>query len=236
MTDTAFQGFPADFMRFFRELAKNNDREWFQKNKPRYEKNVKEPLLAFIESMDVPLAKVSDCFVADARAQGGSMFRIYRDVRFAKDKSPYKTHAACHFRHMSGKDAHAPGFYVHLEPGEVMFGGGIWNPPNPVLLKIRQAIDEDPERWKKITKSAGFRKRFGEVSGNQLKRAPQGFDPEHSCIEDLKRKSFFAMHRADPKLVTSKTFTKEVTAAMKALSPFMEFLTTAVGLSYSLDE
>ncbi|MFT4572056.1 MAG: hypothetical protein ACI8TX_001961 [Hyphomicrobiaceae bacterium] len=232
----SFQGLPPDFMKFFRELAKNNEREWFQANKPRFEQSVKAPLLAFIEAMDVPLAKISDCFVADARGQGGSMFRIYRDVRFAKDKRPYKEHAACHFRHMAGKDAHAPGFYVHFEPGDVFFGGGIWRPPNPVLRQIRQAIVDDSDHWRAITTAPTFRKRFGQISGDQLVRAPQGFDPDHPCIEDLRRKGFFAVQRVDPKIVTSKDLVRNVIATLKALSPVMEFLTTAVGHSYSLDE
>lgn len=234
--NSSFDGFPADFMKFFVELAKNNDREWFAENKPRYEDSVKAPLLSFIEAMDGPLTKVSDCFVADARAQGGSMFRIYRDVRFGKDKRPYKEHAACQFRHMAGKDAHAPGFYVHFEPKGIRFGGGIWTPPNPILRQIREAIVVDSDDWRRATGSAAFKKRFGAVLGDQLKRAPMGVDPEHPQIEDLRRKSFFAMQSADARSIRSKDFVREVAGAFRALSPFMEFLTRSVGLSYSLDD
>jgi uncharacterized protein (TIGR02453 family) len=233
---SSFNGFPADFMKFFAELAKNNDREWFAANKPRYEANVKAPLVEFIEAMDGPLTKVSDCFVADSRSVGGSMFRIYRDVRFAKDKSPYKEHAACQFRHMAGKDAHAPGFYVHFEPSGIRFGGGIWSPPTPILRQIREAIIDDADGWKRATRSAAFKKRFGSVLGNQLKRAPSGMDPEQPDIEDLRRKSFFAMQSAPASAILKKEFVREVAGAMRALSPFMEFLTRSVGLSYSLDD
>ncbi len=231
-----FEGLPKDFFKFFRDLEKNNERDWFQTNKERYKSSVQAPLLAFIKAMEGPLADVSDCFIADPRGNGGSMFRIYRDVRFSRDKRPYKEHAACQFRHMSGKDAHAPGFYVHLAPAEVMFGGGIWRPPNPVLTKIREAIVDDPEGWKKITRSRTFKKRFTGVRGDSLKRAPQGFDPEHPLLEDLKRKSFFAMQQVDPKLTLTPKFLKEVRGAFSAMAPFMEFLTTAVGHSFSLDD
>ncbi len=231
-----FGGFPEDFLAFLRELAANNNRDWFQDNKQRYKDNVQAPMLAFIEAMGGRLARVSDCFVADPRANGGSMFRIYRDVRFSKDKSPYKEHAACQFRHMAGKDAHAPGFYVHIEPQEVFFGGGVWRPPGPMLRAIRQAIADDPGSWKKITRCAGFKRRFGEVRGDTLKRPPQGFDSAHPFIEDLKRKSFFAMQRVDPDLVTTPAFIKEVDRSFVALAPFMEFLTLAVGQSFDLDD
>src|SRR5262245_16529190 len=109
---------PALF-KFLKDLAKNNNRPWFEENKARFERDVRDPLLSFIGDFASPLAKISKHYLADPRPSGGSMFRIYRDTRFAKDKSPYKTHVAAHFRHSAGKDVHAPGFYVHLEPGQV---------------------------------------------------------------------------------------------------------------------
>jgi len=141
---TGFDGFPEEMFRFLRELKKHNDRDWFNANKERYKTHVVAPMVSFIEAMDGRLARVSDCFLADARPNGGSMFRIYRDTRFSKDKSPYKEHVACHFRHMSGKDAHAPGFYVHLEPGDVFFGGGIWHAPPPVLIRSARRSSTRP--------------------------------------------------------------------------------------------
>jgi len=233
---TRFEGFPDEMFRFMRELKKNNDREWFGANKERYKTFVVAPMVSFIQAMDGRLARVSDCFIADARPNGGSMFRIYRDTRFAKDKSPYKEHVACHFRHISGKDAHAPGFYVHLEPDDVFFGGGIWHAPNPVLNQIRQAIVDDPGTWKSVTRKKAFRDRFGELAGDSLKRPPQGFDPEHPYVEDLKRKDYFGVQSVSPKLARSPEFIDEVTSAFVALKPFMAFITAAVGLSFQLDE
>ena len=236
MTSSGFGGFPPDLFRFFEELSENNNREWFAANKPRYKESVVAPMSAFIEAMDTRLASVSDCFIADPRPNGGSMFRIYRDVRFSSNKLPYKEHAACHFRHMAGKDAHAPGFYVHLEPDDVFFGGGIWHPPGPTLRRIRRAIDDDPAGWKKILRAAAFRRRFGGLAGASLKRAPQGYAPDHPLIGDLKRKDFFAVERCDPALALTPGFATEVARSFKALSPLMRFLTEALGLSFSLDD
>jgi uncharacterized protein (TIGR02453 family) len=233
---TKFEGFPEDMFRFLRELANNNDRDWFNANKDRYKQHVVAPMVSFIEAMDSRLARVSDCFVADPRPNGGSMFRIYRDTRFSKDKRPYKEHVACHFRHISGKDAHAPGFYVHLEPGEIFFGGGIWHPPNDVVNRIREAIVDDPDGWKVATRRKAFRDRFGSLGGDSLKRPPQGFDADHPYIDDLKRKDFFAGQTADAKLARTPKLLDEITASFVALKPMMAFLTSAVGLSFQLDD
>jgi uncharacterized protein (TIGR02453 family) len=223
-----FTGFPKDFPRFFREIARNNDREWFAANKPRYHATVMEPLRSFVHAMDLPLGRFADCFVADTKS---SIFRIYNDMRF-HDAKPYKEHAACQFRHEAGKDAHAPGFYVQFEPREVFFGGGIWRPPSPQLRAVREAIAADPERWKKITGSSSFRRRFGGVEGDSLTRVPAGFDPDHELAEDLKRTSFFAVQQLKPSEIHSKQFVRLVARSFEALAPFMEFLTAAVGLKF----
>jgi len=225
-----FAGFPKDFHKFFREIAGNNDRQWFAANKQRYLASVMEPLRAFVAAMDLPLGRFADCFVADKR----SIFRIYNDMRFHEAK-PYKEHAACQFRHEAGKDAHAPGFYVQFEPKEVFFGGGIWRPPAPQLRAVREAIAADPGRWKKITRAAAFRRRFGGVEGDGLTRVPAGFDPDHQLAEDLKRTSFFAMEQVKPSEIHSKHFVRTVARSFEALAPFMGFLTHAVGLPFHHD-
>ena len=115
--------FGPELFDFLRELRENNDRDWFQANKERYEHDVKEPLLGFISDFGPRIAKISPHIRADPRPTGGSLFRIYRDVRFSKNKAPYKVHAAAQFRHKRGKDVHAPGYYLHLEPGQVFAGG-----------------------------------------------------------------------------------------------------------------
>ncbi|MFN2377424.1 MAG: DUF2461 domain-containing protein [Candidatus Binatia bacterium] len=231
-----FTGFPKDFLAFFRELEKNNDREWFAANKPRYKESVEAPLLSFIAAIDLPLGRFASSFVAIAKTQGGSMFRIYRDTRFSHDKKPYKENAGLWFRHEAARDVHAPGFYVHLSPKEVFFGGGIWMPPSAELRMVREAIVADPERWTAVTRAAAFRRRFGGVEGDGLKRAPAGFDPAHPLVEDLKRASFFAAETATPSSIQSKDFLKTVVKSFQATVPFMEFLTDAVGLTFHRED
>jgi len=228
----AFHGFPKDLFKFLQELAKNNNREWFHDHKARYRESIVEPMCAFIEAMGVRFDAMGIRFVADPRPHGGSMFRIYRDTRFSKDKRPYKQHVACHFRHEAGKDAHAPGFYVHLEPGAVFFGGGIWMPPNPVLEKIRNTIVENPGAWKRIITNATFKKRFGGIEGDSLQRVPRGFDKDHPFVEDLKRKSFFVTQDVEPALAMTPKFITEVERAFKAASPFMKYLLFSMGLPF----
>ncbi|MFZ5619258.1 MAG: DUF2461 domain-containing protein [Pseudomonadota bacterium] len=223
-----FDGLPADYFRFFKELSENNNREWFEDNKPRFKESVQAPLALFVEAMGPRLKKVSKHFVADPRLNGGSIFRIYKDVRFSKDKTPYKTHGGVQFRHARGKDAHAPGFYVHIGPGEVFFGGGVWMPPSDALLKIREAVRDDGAAWKKATAGAAFKKRFGGVHGDALTRPPRGFDAGDANIDDIKRKSFFAMEQGAEKRTRSAAFPGDVAAAMADASPLMRFLCKAL--------
>ena len=132
--------FSRELFEFLGELALNNNREWFHANKSRYESVVRDSLLEFVADFAEPLSKISSHFVADPRPSGGSMFRIYRDVRFSKDKSPYKTMAAAHFSHERAKEVPAPGFYLHLAPAESFVGVGIWHPDATTLKNIRDTI------------------------------------------------------------------------------------------------
>src|SRR5947207_9189675 len=136
--------FTADLFRFLEDLRTHNDRAWFAKNKARFQDVVQEPALEFVRSFAGYLRKISPHFVADDRPSGGSLFRIYRDVRFSKDKSPYTTHVGIDFRHRSGKDAQAPSFYLHLSPGESFFAAVVWHPGQEPLTMIRQAIAAEP--------------------------------------------------------------------------------------------
>ena len=228
----SFKGFPKDFFLFFRELKAHNERPWFEANKERFRESVQAPMSAFIAQMAPRLAKISKRFTADPRPNGGSMFRIYRDVRFSKDKRPYKEHAACHFRHSLGKDVHAPGFYMHFAPGELFFGGGLWMPPPESLAKVREAIASKSATWKKVLEDRNFRKHIDGVKGEGLSRPPRGFDPEHRYIEDIKRKSFYAMREADQKLASSPALVDDVADTFAALSPLMKFLCTSLDVPY----
>jgi uncharacterized protein (TIGR02453 family) len=213
-------------------LAKHNNRDWFNSNKNRYQTSVVEPVCDFIEAFAPRLENISTEFIADSRPHGGSMFRIYRDTRFSRDKRPYKENVGCQFRHMAGKDAHAPGFYVHLSPQEVFFGAGLWKPPTATLNHIRTKIVEHPDRWRAIIENRKLQDYFGDLCGERLQRPPRDFPDNHEYAEDLKLKSFILMRHVEPVLVTTAEFIDEVENTFNAASPMMQFLTTAVGLKY----
>jgi uncharacterized protein (TIGR02453 family) len=216
---------------FLRELKLNNNREWFNANKARYEQVVKQPLLDFIAEFGDFLPEISTHYLAIPKATGGSMFRIYRDVRFSKDKSPYKTAAAMQFRHEQGKNVHAPGFYLHLEPDSVFAGCGIWQPDTQTANKIRSAIVEQPDIWQEAIQDAEFQKTFS-FGGESLKRPPRGFDVDHPLIEDLKRKDFIGSVELSEQAVCQDDFMANYVEICKAASPLMQFLTEAIGLAW----
>ena len=227
-----FPGLPKDFFAFFRELKANNNRVWFEDNKQRYRDSVQTPMTEFVSAMEPHVRKLSKNFVCDPRPNGGSIFRIYRDVRFSKDKRHYKENAGCYFRHVAGKDVHAPGFYMHFAPDEVFFGGGSWMPEPEALAKIRAAIASKPTAWRKITADKAFRRTFGTVRGEELSRSPRGFDPAHPLIDDIKRKSFYVRHLGDVKLAQSPKLIGEVSAAFKSAAPLMRFLCAATNAPF----
>lgn len=220
--------FGPELMTFLKQLKRNNNREWFIANKKRFEREVREPLARFVVDFGPMLKKISPHFLADPRPNGGSIFRIYRDTRFSKEKTPYKTWAAAQFRHESSKDVHAPGFYLHIEPGNVFAGVGIWQPDSTTLARIRESIIENPAEWKRATSDKTFRAHC-EITGASLKRTPKGYDPDHPLIEDLKRKDFVAIAPFDAAEVELPDFLDRYAKAARAATPFMRFLTKAVG-------
>lgn len=220
-----------DLFQFFRELKENNDREWFADNKERYETEVKEPLLQFIMEFGLRLPEISPHFVADARPNGGSLFRIYRDIRFSRDKSPYKTAAGIQFRHERGKDAHAPGFYLHLEPDNVFMGMGLWHPDSKTATRIRTAIVARADEWERITTAPTLLKDF-RLGGDSLKRPPRGFDPNHHLVEDLKRKDFLVFRPLSEAETCKPRFIDDFAGNCRVGARFMQFLTSAVGLAW----
>jgi uncharacterized protein (TIGR02453 family) len=223
--------FSPELFTFLSDLRENNDRQWFAANKHRYEEHVLEPALDFIAAFAPTLEKISPHFRADPRASGGSLFRIYRDTRFAKDKSPYKTNVGIHFRHERAKDAHAPAYYLHIGPGEVFAGAGIWHPDTAAATRIREAIVEDPQRWKRATRSGSFAKRLS-LGGDSLKRVPSWADAEHPFANDLKRKDFFGGTRLSDQDVVAPGFVDEYAGICRAAAPFMQFLCDALDVPY----
>ena len=219
--------FSADLFRFLTELRANNNREWFLAHRDRYDADVRDPCLTFISEVGPRLRAIGRHFVADPRPSGGSLFRIYRDVRFSKDKRPYKTNIGVHFPHRGGtKDAHAPGFYLHLEPGESFAGAGLWHPDPAALGKVRDAIVARPHAWKAVLASKL------PLEGDALRRPPRGYPPDHPFADDLKRKDFVTTVPFTNAQVLSPRFLSVFIKTCRSMSPLLRFLTTALGLPW----
>lgn len=223
--------FGPELFAFLRDLKRNNRRDWFQRNKRRYEEEVLEPALHFISDFGPRLHRISPHFLAVPRPQGGSLFRIYRDTRFSRDKSPYKTHVGIRFPHKDSRDVHAPGFYLHLEPRQSFIGVGIWHPDTPTLKRVRDAIVDDPGGWKRVRQNRRFRERF-EIGGDTLKRAPRGYEADHPLVEDLMRKDFVGYSQLDDKDVLAADFPARFAVACRQGTPLVRFLCGAVGAPF----
>jgi len=226
-----FARFELTIFEFLEELSNNNNRPWFQENKLRYEREVLEPSLAFIRAFAPRMKKISQFFTADDRRVGGSLMRIYRDTRFARDKTPYKTNVGIQFRHEMGRDIHAPGFYVHIAPGECFLGVGAWRPDRASLRLIRQAIVEQPARWRRATRGNRFRERF-ELAGDSLKRPPRDFPADHPLVEDLKRTDLVGLCELTERDVLDAGFPDNVASSFTAARPLMRFLCKAMNAPF----
>ena len=219
--------FQPSLFRFLAELKASNEREWFQANKPRFEREVREPMLAFIAAFAGPLEGLNRHYLADPRPSGGSMFRINRDTRFSGDKSPYKTNVGAHFRHREcTREVHSPGFYLHLEPGQSFVSTGLWHPDPETLLKIRQRIKEKTRAWKTL-RDGGL-----EIQGDALKRVPPGFDPNPPFAEDFKLKDFYTHRPLADQEVCAPDFMERFTEACRQGAPLVAFLTKAMDLPW----
>ena len=221
---------PATFS-FLDQLAKNNTRPWFNEHKPSYEQTVRSPALAFIESMQPSIQSLSPSFTAISKKTGGSLMRVYRDARFSNDKTPYKTNIGIQFRHVAGKDVHAPGFYLHISPQECFVGAGIWRPDSKALGKIREMISDSPNAWKQLTDNKTF-KRLYAFSGDSLKTYPRGYAKDHPTINDLKRKDFIAISPLSQEDIVSPNLVKLVHQRYKAANDLMDYLCNALELPY----
>jgi len=238
----------ADSFRFLRELARNNNREWFAANKARYEKTTRDPFLRLIGDLAGPLAGISPHFRADPRPSGGSMFRIYRDTRFANDKTPYKAWLGARLYHersrqvpmgrspsaseaMDGRERPAPLFYLHVAPGRCFVGGGLWHPESATVKRIRDFLVDNPATWKKAVQAKRFREHF-ELGGESLTRPPRGYDPAHELIEDIKRKDFVATRHFSDADAMSPQLPKIVIDGCKGIAPMIDYLCAALDLEF----
>lgn len=224
-------GFGEETLTFLSELAANNEREWFKANKHRYEEQVLDPALRFIQSMQAPLADIAPHFTAVPTRVGGSLMRVYRDTRFSKNKTPYKTNIGIQFRHEQAKDVHSPGYYMHIDNEQVFLGAGMWRPDSDSLRSIRERIVAKPAEWRRAVGDTRFRRHFS-LGGESLTRPPRGFDKDHEYIDDLRRKSFIAVKDLKVEDCLSTGFRRKVETAFDAATPFMRFLCKSVGVPF----
>jgi uncharacterized protein (TIGR02453 family) len=218
--------FTPELFTFLKQLRRHNNRDWFQANKPRYEAVVRDPCLRFIADLAEPLQRISPWLVADPHPTRGSLFRIYRDIRFSPDKRPYKTHVGMSFPYRGNREkVHLPGFYLHLEPQGCFAAAGCWHPDNPTLVRIREAIVARPEAWRHAVRGL-------DLGGDALSRPPRGYAADHPLIEDLKRKDFIASVDFTEAQVCGPKFMDDFIAGCRKLSPLVGFLAHAAGLEY----
>ncbi len=208
---------------FFSEIGKNNNKPWFEKNRSKYEK-VRENFFEFIEDLLVQIRKIEPIYEKDLKKYAS---RIYRDVRFSKDKSPYKNH-------ISGLVERAPDYkkcpmYIHIQPGKSFIGGGVWQPEPPLLQKIRQEIDYNSSEFNSIINKKSFVNLFGKLSGDSLVRPPKGYEADNPNIELLKLKQYIITKKFDDDMVSSKEFVKEICKCYKEALPFFNFLDVVKG-------
>jgi uncharacterized protein (TIGR02453 family) len=219
-----FDGFPKQGLRFLKNLKKNNTREWFNNHKADFEDLVKFPMQSLIASMRSPMSRLAPEIEVNPKT---SMFRIYRDTRFSKNKAPYKTHVAAVF-HPRGHWESSAGYYVHIEPGAVYAGGGIYMPDGDQLKKIRRSIADQPKEFLSIVGDSRFVRQFKSLEGEKLQRMPLGFPADHMMGEWLKYKSFYAGVEWEDAVCTTPNFITEVVRVYRGLLPLVRFLNSAL--------
>jgi uncharacterized protein (TIGR02453 family) len=217
MTDIAH--FTPELFELLRQLKRHNNRDWFARNKARYEQVVRNPALLVIAAVTPRLSRLSRKVAAGPLK--GSLFRIYRDIRFSSDKRPFKTHVGIQFTLATGKDVHAPCYYLHLEPDGCFVAAGVWHPDASALTQIRSAIVSNPQQWKKVRRKI-------ELEGDRLVRPPRGFDPAHPFVEDLKCKDYIASVDLKESQVCDPKFIPDFVSACRTLTPLVEFTARAL--------
>lgn len=219
-----FAGFPVEGIQFLRRLKRNNNRQWFASHKTEYEQLVKFPMLTLIASLKPHMEKLAPEIDINPRR---NIFRIYRDTRFSRDKTPYKTNIAAVF-HLRGHWQESAGFYVHIEPGNVYVGGGIYMPNSRQLKKIRQVIADRSGEFLSIVCDDGFVQLFTALEGEKLSRIPHGFPKDHMMSEWLKCKSYYAGVEWKEETCLKRTFIKKVLSVYEEILPLVRFLNSAL--------
>lgn len=222
-----FEGFPREGLAFLRGLKRHNERAWFQARKHVYEESVRLPMQCLIAALARRMAETAPEIEFHPRR---SIFRIYRDTRFSKNKVPYKTNIGAAFTIRGRKGpGDTPCLYVGVEPGEVYLGGGLYLPSGQQLKSIRASIAEDPDAWLAVVGTAAFRRKFGAIEGGRLSRAPLGYPPDHPMIEHLKLKQFFA-GRSYPETICLKgSFIRIAEEVFQDMLPLVRWIVRAGG-------
>lgn len=209
-------------MSFLRSLKKNNDREWFTPRKPVFEAKVKQPMIELVGAVHREMMRFAPDYVGDPAK---CVYRIYRDTRFSKDKTPYKTFAsALLLRHGFDKNEGSAAFYFAVSPENIEVAGGIYTPDRDVLLAVRQHIAERHQEFRRTFETPKVRRLLGELWGESVSRVPKGFDANHPAADLIRRKHFLLDASIDPKLATTPKLLREIVARLEAMTPFVEFL------------
>lgn len=228
--DRPWQGFTPDTFAFLTALALNNNRPWFEANRGGYETHVREPALALIAAMDAPLQTISPHYRGNPAKVGGSLMRVFRDTRFSRDKTPYKTNVGIQFRHLQAADVHAPGFYFHLEPGASFIGVGTWHPEPADLKAIRTAIATKPATWTAALQASSATGLA--LTGDSLKNVPRGFPADHPCATDLRRIDFILGLPLSSDDCLRPDLPDLLLGYYRAAAPLMAWLCTALGAPF----
>lgn len=219
---SGFPGFPAEGIQFFRGLARNNNRDWFQPRKSIYEEQVKRPMRELVEAVNGALLGFAPEYMTDP---GKAIYRIYRDTRFSKDKTPYKTHIAASFHRRGTTDHGDAGYYFAISDKEVAVGGGVYMPDPKALLAIRNHIADNHVELRRILRGRSLKELLGDLQGEQLSRVPKGFCAEHAAADLLKFKRFILYVELEPELATSPALYGEIVKRLRVMKPFLDFLT-----------
>jgi uncharacterized protein (TIGR02453 family) len=218
---SGFPGFPPEMVQFLRALKRNNRREWFQPRKHLYEQQVKEPMLELVTALNRDFMKFAAHFVTEPKK---AVFRIYRDTRFSADKTPYKTHVAASFWRRGSDYTGAGGFYFSVSHDQIEVAGGIWHPSPETMLLVRTHIAASYPEMRRILANKKSRKLVGDLQGDELTRAPKGFDPQHPALDLIKKKDWILDTSLNSALATTPKLYREILDRFRAIAPLIEYL------------
>jgi uncharacterized protein (TIGR02453 family) len=218
---SGFPGFSDEMVKFFRGLKRNNRREWFQPRKHVFDEQVRGPMMLLVEALNADISKFAPEFVTDPKK---AIFRIYRDTRFAADKTPYKDHIAASFFRRGTEGLSTGGFYFSVSHETIEVAGGIYHPMPDTMLQVRTHIADTHEELQRILNNKKTRNLVGELKGSELTRAPKGFDPEHPAIDLIKKRDWIYDVSLDAALVTTPKLQREVADRFRAMAPLIDYL------------